>query len=174
MVIEGLEKLVNLEELYLSYNGIEEMQGLDTLVRWHARDHSGGNICNTQWSLYDANVGNFWKGFLCVVWLFSFVVLQPNPCENISERYHWLISCVKLVYMFGLHLEFEQCSCTCVTSLPTQLQHNNHLEWQSVTNLWQVFSGNWFLQQCHYKYFVPFPNGRPWNPSLQIWMHHGW
>ena len=33
MVIEGLEKLVNLEELYLSYNGIEEVQGLETLVR---------------------------------------------------------------------------------------------------------------------------------------------
>ena len=32
-VIEGLEKLVNLEELYLSYNGIEEVQGLDALVR---------------------------------------------------------------------------------------------------------------------------------------------
>ena len=32
-VIGGLEKLVNLEELYLSYNGIEEVQGLDTLVR---------------------------------------------------------------------------------------------------------------------------------------------
>lgn len=30
--IEGLETLVNLRELYLSHNGIEVIEGLDTLV----------------------------------------------------------------------------------------------------------------------------------------------
>ena len=32
-VMEGLEQLVNLEEVYLSHNGIREVQGLDNLVR---------------------------------------------------------------------------------------------------------------------------------------------
>ena len=30
--IEGLSKLVNLEQLYLSHNGISEVEGLETLV----------------------------------------------------------------------------------------------------------------------------------------------
>ena len=32
MRIEGLDYLVNLRELYLSHNGIEEIEGLDNLV----------------------------------------------------------------------------------------------------------------------------------------------
>ena len=105
-MIEGLERLVNLEELYLSYNGIEEMQGLDTLVRmtrWRSQ-WGGGGICNRQWSLYGANVGNFWKGFLCVAWLFSFV--ESSGLILMKTHYWLIISCVKLC-MFGLHLEFE-------------------------------------------------------------------
>ena len=31
--LEGLDSLVNLEELYISHNGIEEIEGLDNLVR---------------------------------------------------------------------------------------------------------------------------------------------
>lgn len=30
--IEGVEKLVNLEEFYISHNGIEKIEGLDTNV----------------------------------------------------------------------------------------------------------------------------------------------
>ena len=30
--LEGLDSLVNLEELYISHNGIEEIEGLDNLV----------------------------------------------------------------------------------------------------------------------------------------------
>jgi len=37
-VIEGLQQLVNLEELYLSHNGIQEVQGLDNLVSLEGRD----------------------------------------------------------------------------------------------------------------------------------------
>ena len=49
------------------------------------------------------------KGVFVCGMAFQFCrVLKPNPYENILERYHWLIiSCVKLVCMFGLHLEFE-------------------------------------------------------------------
>jgi Leucine-rich repeat (LRR) protein len=33
--LEGLSSLVNLEELYLSHNGISQVEGLDNLVRIH-------------------------------------------------------------------------------------------------------------------------------------------
>ncbi len=39
-VIEGLGNLPLLEELYLSHNGIKEIQGLESQVRTHYTDHS--------------------------------------------------------------------------------------------------------------------------------------
>jgi len=35
--LEGLSALLNLEELYISHNAIEEIQELDTNVRFHFR-----------------------------------------------------------------------------------------------------------------------------------------
>jgi protein phosphatase 1 regulatory subunit 7 len=42
--IEGLDALVNLEELYLSHNGIEKMEGLEKLAKLNTLDLSANRL----------------------------------------------------------------------------------------------------------------------------------
>ena len=58
--IEGLEALVNLEELYVSHNGIKKMEGLDALVNLVTLDVSNNFIKRIENVSHLTKLEEFW------------------------------------------------------------------------------------------------------------------
>ena len=58
--IEGLETLVNLEELYISHNGIKKIEGLDTLVNLVTLDVSNNFIKRIENVSHLTKLEEFW------------------------------------------------------------------------------------------------------------------
>ena len=60
MKLEGLEMLVNLEELYVSHNGIKKIEGLDSLVNLATLDVSNNFIKRIENVSHLTKLEEFW------------------------------------------------------------------------------------------------------------------
>eukprot|EP00123_Amoebidium_parasiticum_P015622 comp23069_c0_seq2/m.36978 comp23069_c0_seq2/g.36978 ORF comp23069_c0_seq2/g.36978 comp23069_c0_seq2/m.36978 type:complete len:137 (-) comp23069_c0_seq2:255-665(-) len=58
--LEGLEGLVNLEELYLSHNGIEVIEGLDILTKLEVLDVAANRIKTISGMAHLTSLKEFW------------------------------------------------------------------------------------------------------------------
>lgn len=86
--IENLSELINLEELYLSHNGLQKIEGLEANVKLTTLDVGGNRIEVIEGVDHLASLNEFWANDNQIASIVSLdAQLGPSKCPELNTIY---------------------------------------------------------------------------------------